>query len=119
MQNKAANELVDKIIDEINSKKFDINKLPAMLLELREFAKKEEDPMSTRILRHMAEHIQGNGTFEFTAMTDENEEEELFLLEAGSDQENLAYIMQLFKNNKNDTNRKELFLMGEELKAAH
>jgi hypothetical protein len=118
MQNKAANELIDKIIDAINGKKFDINKLPTMLMELREYAKKEEDPMSTRILRHMAEHIQENGTFEFTAMTDEDEEGELFLLDAESDQENLAYIMQLFKKNTNETNRKELFLMGEELKAA-
>jgi hypothetical protein len=118
MESKKANELTDKIIALIEADDFEIRSLIPLLTELRECAKEEEDPMVTRILRHMYEHIEENGSFEFTAKTDEDDEGELFLLESEDDAENLLYIMELIRANRNETNRQELYLMGEELKAA-
>jgi hypothetical protein len=118
MQSKDANALTDKIVKTIESKNFDIAVLPEMLMQLREYSLKEEDPMVTRILRHMSEYLSANADFPFTAMTDEDEEGELFLLEPEDDKANLLYILELIRANRNETNRKELWLMGEELKAA-
>ncbi len=118
MQGTEANALTNKILKKIDSKDFDIQSLPELLMELREYSKAEEDPMVTRILRHMAEYITEKGDFPFTATTEEDEEGELYLLEPGTTAENLSYILELMRKNTNEVNRQELWLMGEELKAA-
>ena len=111
-----ANELIDKITDFISSDKYEVDGLVGMLKDLRPLAIEEEDPMVTRIIRQMFEHLEEHQSFQVTAMTEEDEEGELFLLEPGEDKENLLYVMELIKKSQNEVNREELRMMGKALK---
>lgn len=107
MQQEKSNEELDKIIKQLD-KGFDTDKLPKALMKLREDALVDEDPLVAKVLRLSAEYITEEGCFDHTVEKDEDEEGEEFLVEPGTDAENLAYLLQLLKKEQNKFNREEI-----------
>lgn len=102
-----SNAKIDKLIAQIE-KGFDPETIPAALMDLREDALKDEDPLLAKTFRLAAEYINENGCFDHTVEKEENEEGEEFLLEPGTDAENLIYLLQLIKKSENKFNREEI-----------
>ena len=110
-----SNEKLDKIIKSLE-KGFDTDKLPKALMELREDALVDEDPLLAKVLRLSAEYITEEGCFDHTVEKEEDEEGEEFLIEPGTDAENLSYLLQLLKKADNKFNREEIKEMRTYLK---
>ena len=102
-----SNAKIDKLIATIE-KGFDAEVIATALMDLREDALKDEDPLLAKTFRLAAEYIRENGCFDHTVEKEENEEGEEFLLEPGSDIENLTYLLQLIKKSENKFNREEI-----------
>lgn len=107
MQQEKSNDKIDKIIKQLE-KGFDADKLPKALMDLREDALADEDPLLAKVLRLSAEYITEEGCFDHTVEKEENDEGEEFLLEPGTDAENMSYFMQLVKKSENKFNREEI-----------
>lgn len=97
MKNTKANELIGKIIADIEKNSVNVATLVPMLKELREMAKSEEDPLITRSVRHVYEHLEANGGWEFQTLEDSEEVEE-----------NLTYLLSLYLKSENKYNRDEI-----------
>ncbi|MEZ4804450.1 MAG: hypothetical protein R2852_02905 [Bacteroidia bacterium] len=97
MKNSKANELIEKIIGEIEKNSVKVETLIPMFKELREMAKLEEDPLITRSLRLVYEHLEANGGWEFQTLEDSEEVEE-----------NLTYLVSLYAKSENKYNRDEI-----------
>lgn len=102
-----SNAKIDKLIAELE-KGFEPEKISPALLDLREDALKDEDPLLAKTFRLASEYILENDCFDHTVEKEENEEGEEFLLEPGSDSENLIYLLQLIKKSDNKFNREEI-----------
>ena len=107
MLQEKSNEKLDKLIGSLE-KGFDTEKLPKELMALREDALEDEDPLLAKVLRLSAEYITEEGCFDHTVEKEEDEEGEEFLLEPGTDAENLSYLLQLLKKADNKFNREEI-----------
>lgn len=107
MQQEKSNKKIDKLITDLE-KGFDTEKLPKALMELRADALEDEDPLLAKVLRLAAEYITEEGCFDHTVEKEENEEGEEFLLEPGTDAENLTYLLLLIKKSENKFNREEI-----------
>lgn len=97
MKNSKANELVKKIVKEIEDNSVRPDVLIPMLKELRELAKVEEDPLLTRSIRLVYEHLEANNGWEFQTLEDSEEVEE-----------NLSYLISLYEKSDNKYNRDEI-----------
>ena len=115
MLQEQSNEKIDKLLKQLD-KGFDAAKLMPALMDLREDALKDEDPLLAKVLRLSAEYIKEEGCFDHTVEKEEDEEGEEFLLDPGTDAENLAYLLQLVKKAENKFNREEIKEMRTYLK---
>jgi hypothetical protein len=107
MVQEKSNEKLDKLIKGLE-KSFDTTKLPKALMDLREDALADEDPLLAKILRLSSEYIVEEGCFDHTVEKEEDEEGEELLIEPGTDAENLSYLLQLLKKAENKFNREEI-----------
>mgnify|MGYP000533559320 CR=1 FL=1 len=97
MKSAKANELIDKIIKDIEKNSVNVATLVPMLKELREMAKSENDPLITRSIRLVYEHLEAKDGWEFQTLEDSEEVEE-----------NLTYLMSLYLKSENKYNRDEI-----------
>lgn len=97
MKNSKANELIGKILADIEKSSVNVETLVPMFKELRELAKAEQDPLITRSIRLVYEHLEANGGWEFQTLEDSEEVEE-----------NLAYLVSLYAKSENKYNRDEI-----------
>lgn len=97
MKNSKANELIAKIIKEVEGNSVNVDALIPMLTELREMAKMEQDPLITRSIRLVMEHLNENGGWEYQTLEDSEEVEE-----------NLTYLISLYAKSENKYNRDEI-----------
>ena len=102
-----SNAKIDKLITQLE-KGFEPAKIADELMNLREDALKDTDPLLAKTFRLTAEYLKENECFDHTVEKEENEEGEEFLLEPGSDAENLTYLLQLIKKSENKFNREEI-----------
>jgi len=97
MKSSIANSLITKITQNIEKNSVDANALIPMLKELREMAKTEQDPLLTRSIRLVYEHLEANDAWEFQTLEDSEEVEE-----------NLLYLVSLWAKIDNKYNRDEV-----------
>ncbi|MEX1002525.1 MAG: hypothetical protein WDZ35_10465 [Crocinitomicaceae bacterium] len=107
MQQEKSNKKIDKLIKDLE-KKFEADKIIKALMDLREDALEDEDPLLAKVLRLAAEYIKEEECFDHTVEKEEDEEGEEYLLEPGTDAENLTYLLQLIKKSENRFNREEI-----------
>lgn len=97
MKNEKGNMMVAKIISEIDANSVNAETLIPMFKELREMAKEEQDPLLTRSIRLVYEHLEANNGWEYQTLEDSEEIEE-----------NLIYLVSLYAKSDNKYNRDEL-----------
>ena len=102
-----SNAKIDKLIGQLE-KGFDIKKTTKVLMDLREDALKDEDPLLAKVLRLASEYMTEEECFDHTVEKEEDEEGEEFLVEPGTDSENLIYLLELIKRADNRFNREEI-----------
>lgn len=107
MVREESNAKIDKIIKQLE-KGFDGEKLVKQLMDLREDALQDEDPLLAKTFRLASEYITENDCFDHTVEKVEDEEGEETLVEPGTDEENLSYLLQLIKKADNKFNREEI-----------
>ena len=107
MKSIEANKKVDALIALVE-KGFKAELIIESLKEIREFALKETDPLLAKVCRLSYEYIAENDCFDHTVEKEEDDEGEEFLLEPGTDAENLTYLLQLIRQSENDFNREEI-----------
>jgi len=107
MKNSKANELIEKIIKDIEKNSVNVETIVPLLKELREMAKLEQDPLITRSLRLVYEHLEAKGGWEFQTLEDSEEVEE-----------NLTYLMSLYSKSDNKYNRDEIREIANNMTAA-
>lgn len=116
MRDEKANKLIDTINKGIEKNGIDVEAIVPELKKLREFAKKEEDPLVTKVLRLTYEYIEENeGAFDVEAQYEEDEDGNELPLEV-EDKENLMYLLDLLKKSDNKYNREEIADYRTELK---
>ncbi|MDP2176391.1 MAG: hypothetical protein Q8K70_10830 [Bacteroidota bacterium] len=97
MKSLKANELIAEIISDIEKNSVDADALIPKLQSLREMAKAEEDPLITRSIRLVYEHLEANEGWEYQTLEDSEEIEE-----------NLIYLVSLWLKSDNKYNRDEI-----------
>ncbi len=107
MKSAEANKKIDALIETVG-KGFDIENISESLMEIREYAFKETDPLLAKVCRLTSEYLSENECFDHTVEKEEDDEGEEFLLEPGTDAENLTYLLQLIRQSENDFNREEI-----------
>ncbi|MCB9224516.1 MAG: hypothetical protein R2780_09780 [Crocinitomicaceae bacterium] len=107
MQQEKSNEKIDKLIKQVE-KGFDGDKIIKALMDLREDALVDEDPLLAKVLRLASEYIKEEGCFDHTVEKYEDDEGEEHLVEPGTDNENLIYLLELIKKADNKFNREEI-----------
>lgn len=107
MVQEQSNAKIDKLLASLE-KGFEAEKLVKSLMDLREDALVDEDPLLAKVLRLSSEYITENDCFDHTVEKEEDEEGEEFLIEPGTDAENLSYLLHLIKKAENKFNREEI-----------
>ena len=107
MVQEESNAKIDKLIKALE-KGFDGEKIVKSLMDLREDALKDEDPLLAKLLRLASEYITEEECFDHTVEKEEDDEGEEFLIEPGTDAENLTYLLHLVKKADNKFNREEI-----------
>ena len=107
MKIAAANKKLDAIIEKVEKKGIEADKLIDDLKELREYALKEQDPLVTKVLRLTYEFLGENNAFDVQAQYEEDEEGTEYPIEI-EDNENLLYLLNLLKNADHKINREEI-----------
>ncbi|TXI82699.1 MAG: hypothetical protein E6Q38_04630 [Crocinitomicaceae bacterium] len=107
MKIAAANKKLDAIIEKVEKKGIEADKLIDDLKELREYALKEQDPLVTKVLRLTYEFLGENNAFDVQAQYEEDEEGNEYPIEI-EDNENLLYLLNLLKNADHKINREEI-----------
>ncbi len=107
MVQEQSNAKIDKLIKSLE-KGFDGEAIIKSLMDLREDALKDEDPLLAKVLRLASEYIREEDCFDHTVEKEENDEGEEYLLEPGTDAENLTYLLHLIKKAENKFNREEI-----------
>ena len=115
MIREESNKKIDKVIKSL-AKGFEGEKLVKSLMDLREDALKDEDPLLAKTFRLTSEYITEEGCFDHTVekveidlpedAPEDAEDEEL--KEPGTDAENLTYLLELIKRSENKFNREEI-----------
>lgn len=107
MVQEQSNAKIDKLIKSLE-KGFDGEAIIKSLMDLREDALKDEDPLLAKVLRLASEYIREEDCFDYTVEKEEDDEGEEYLLEPGTDAENLTYLLHLIKKADNKFNREEI-----------
>ena len=107
MKIAAANKKLDAIIEKVEKKGVEADKLIDDLKELRELALKEQDPLVTKVLRLTYEFLGENNAFDVQAQYEEDEEGNEYPIEIEGN-ENLLYLLNLLKNADHKINREEI-----------
>lgn len=107
MQAEGAQKIIKEIIATIDKDGLNNDKLVPQLKELREFARKEEDPLVTKVLRLTYEYLLENEAFDVVPEPDTEEDEEIEVMEM-TDVENLKYLIELISKSHNPYNREEI-----------
>lgn len=110
MQIEGAAKIIESINKTIEKDGLNNDKLIPQLKELRELAKKEEDPLIVKTLRLIYEYLEENEAFDVVPVMvseDDEEEEEVEPMDM-TDEENLQYLMQLIAKSENPYNREEI-----------
>lgn len=115
MVQEESNAKIDGVIASLE-KGFDGEKVCEALMDLREDALKDEDPLLAKVLRLASEYIKEEECFDHTVEKEEDEEGEEFLVEPGTDSENLTYLLYLIRKADNKFNREEIKEMRTYLK---
>ena len=111
MENKKANELIDKILENLDEKGINSDTLIDDIKALRTYALEEQVPLVVKILRYTYEHIEENETFLVPVLNDEplDEEDSNDVHETiDSPVESLKYLIALTRNLKNKGNISDL-----------
>ena len=106
MENKEANKLIDKILDNLDKTGIDSETLVDDIKALRAHALEEQVPLVVKVLRYTYEHIEENNTFLIPILNDEPIEEADSVQENELDSpvESLKYLIALMRNLKNKGN---------------
>lgn len=107
MVQEQSNAKIDKLIKSLE-KGFDGEAIIKSLMDLREDALKDEDPLLAKVLRLASEYIREEDCFDHTVEKEEDDEGEEYLIEPGTDEENLTYLLHLLKKADNKFNREEI-----------
>ena len=107
MKTATGNKKLEAIIAKIEKDGVSAKGLVEDLKDLRETAKKEEDPLVTKVLRLTYEYLTENKAFNVEGQYDEDEEGNEYPLEV-EDQENLSYLMTLLLKADHKINREEI-----------
>lgn len=107
MVQEQSNAKIDKLIKSLE-KGFKGEAIIKSLMDLREDALKDEDPLLAKVLRLASEYIKEEECFDHTVEKEEDDEGEEFLIEPGTDAENLTYLLHLIKKAENKFNREEI-----------
>ena len=96
MLQEESNAKIDKLLKQLE-KGFDGAKLIKALMDLREDALKDEDPLLAKVLRLSAEYIKEEECFDHTVEKEEDDEGEEVFLETGKGAEKSSYLLKLLK----------------------
>jgi len=116
MNSIQANLKITELISALE-KGFEAESTIKALTEIRELALVEKDPLLVKTCRLAYEYIQENDCFNHTVEKEEDDEGEEFLLDPGTDSENLTYLLQLIQKSDNNFNRDEIKEMRTWLKS--
>jgi len=109
LESNKAQKLVTKILGDLDHAGIIINTVIEDLKELRVFAKKEQNPLATKVLRLTYEYMTQNETFDIAIPDDEPIEDEngeivAVAAEEVDPKESLSYLVSLFKDLENKNN---------------
>lgn len=107
MKTGKANKQIEKVIALIEKEGILSETLIPELVELREHALKEEDPLLAKVTRLSFEYLEENQAYDIQAQWEENEEGGEFPIEI-EDKDNLLYLLTLMLNSDNKINREEI-----------
>lgn len=107
MKTATGNKKLEAIIAKVEKDGISAKGLVDDLKDLRETAKKEEDPLVTKVLRLVYEYLTENEAFDVEGQFDEDEEGNEYPLEV-EDQENLVYLLTLLLKADHKINREEI-----------
>lgn len=113
MESKKAQKLISKILADLDHAGIILNTLVEDLKELRTYAKKEQNPLATKVLRLAYEYIEDNETFDIAIPDDEPLFEDGDAVSADADdevdaKESISYLISLFKDLENKNNVSDL-----------
>jgi hypothetical protein len=108
MKTLVANTKLEVVIKKVEKEGILAKGLIDDLKEIREIAKKEEDPLVTKVLRLTSEFLSENKTFSVEGQYDEDEEGNEYPIEGIEDQENLTYLLNLLIQSDHKINREEI-----------
>ncbi|MCB9246539.1 MAG: hypothetical protein H6606_08925 [Flavobacteriales bacterium] len=98
MKTEKANKMINELLEFVRDEDHDLDELVEKLKELREIAKKEEDPAIVKILRLCYEYIENNEDFDIGYMEEEGIE----------DMTDIEYLLELLLHSDREANRKEI-----------
>jgi len=109
LESNKAQKLVTKILGDLDHAGIIINTVVEDLKALREFTKKEQNPLATKVLRLAYEYIGQNEGFDIAIPDDdpiEDESGEVISIASGDidPKESLSYLVSLFKDLTNKNN---------------
>ncbi len=111
LENKKANKLVDKIIEDLGKTGINSDTLIDDLKELRTYALEEQVPLVVKVLRYTYEHIEENDSFLIPIPDDEPIDEETTSSDNDTVKdpvESLKYLISLTKSLNNKMNISDL-----------
>jgi len=120
LESNKAQKLVTKILTDLDHAGIITNTIVEDLKELRVFAKKQQNPLATKVLRLAYEYIEQNENFEIAIPDDEpieDENGEVVSVAQGEidPKESLSYLVSLFKDLENKNNIIDLKLYRDNL----
>jgi hypothetical protein len=107
MKTATGNKKLEAIIKKVEKDGVAAKGLIVDLKDLRETAKKEEDPLVTKVLRLTYEYLAENEAFDVEGQFDEDEEGNEYPIEVEQN-ENLLYLLNLLTNADHKINREEI-----------
>jgi len=110
MENKKANKLIDKILNNLDKTGINTDVLINDIKVLRTYALEEQVPLIVKVLRYTYEHIETNNTFSIPIPDDDPLEgnDSVQQSEEDSSVESLKYLIALMRNLKNKGNISDL-----------
>lgn len=90
--------MISDLLEFVKDEDYDRDELVEKLKELRELARKEEDPAIVKILRLCYEYIESNEDFDIGYMAEEGIE----------DMTDMEYLLELLLHSDREANRKEI-----------
>lgn len=106
MKTGKANKQIEKVIGIVEKEGVLAETLIPELVELREHALKEEDPLLAKVTRLSYEYLEEFEAYDVQAQWEEDEDGE-FPIEI-EDADNLLYLLNLMLNSDNKINREEI-----------